>query len=174
MKRKHTGPDEAAQALLRKTYGVDDLGRFVRILKHRRWHIGGIAGTIQANGYRSIGFMGRLDLAHRLMWLYYHGEWPDSDIDHINGNRDDNRISNLRLATRSQNNVNSIVPKNNTSGYKGAYFDKRRGLWYAEIWVYKRKVFLGSYQTSAEAGAAYNAACLLHYGQFAKAESNKS
>lgn len=167
MKRKYIGPDKQGQIELRRLFHIDDLGRLIRLAPSGHCHPGEIAGTIQNNRYRAVSFRGARELAHRLAWLYYYGEWPADDIDHINGNRDDNRISNLRLASRSQNNVNSVVPKNNTSGHKGAYYDKRRGHWVAEIWVYKRKIWLGSFPTTAEAGAAYQGALRLHYGEFA-------
>lgn len=101
------------------------------------------------------------------MWFWVKGYWPKVDIDHKNGNRDDNRIENLRLAVRSENNINSVIPKNNTSGYKGAYLDKRRGRWASEIWVFKRKKFLGYFDSAAEAGKAYAEAAKDFYGEFA-------
>jgi len=65
-------------------------------------------------------------LAHRLAWLLYYGEWPSGDVDHINRNRSDNRISNLRQLNRSQNLLNMDTPL-----LKGIFWDKRRGKWYS-------------------------------------------
>lgn len=136
-----------------------------------RWKAGKTSGHVsKINGYRYIVVERKQHLAHRLAWLLHYGWMPEDgiDIDHINGDRDDNRIENLRLGSRSQNNVNSKTPKNNTSGFKGAYFDKRRGKWAAEIWVFKSKKFLGYYSTPKEAGAAYQTAAQRFYGEFAR------
>ena len=77
-----------------------------------------VAGCV-IKGYRKIGIQGRYFPAHRLAWLIHHGVDPVSDLDHINGDRDDNRIANLRIATQSQNMHNRRADKDNTSGYKG-------------------------------------------------------
>jgi hypothetical protein len=125
------------------------------------------AGTIVENGYRHLRVDGHRALAHRLMWFYVHGYWPRAEVDHINGDRDDNRISNLRLCCRSENNMNSGIPRHNTSGFKGAYFSTRRDHWVAEILVHRTKKYLGSFGSAAEAGAAYQAAAKEFYGDFA-------
>src|ERR1700723_1528017 len=84
-----------------------------------------IAGTPSGRmGYRRIHLFGKSYLAHRLAWLYVHGEWPILCIDHVNGVADDNRIANLRQATNGQNRANSRCNKNNQSGLKGV---SRRG-----------------------------------------------
>lgn len=73
--------------------------------------------------------------AHRLAWAHFYGEWPDLEIDHINLDSYDNRISNLRLATRSQNEQNKRVRKDNNTGFKGVSFDERRNKYVAQIKV---------------------------------------
>lgn len=159
------------QARLKEAYNYDSETGFLtrKVDCGTRWRRGEIVGTIQVNGYRSVSLGSRRFLAHRLIWLYVFGRWPAADIDHINRNRDDNRISNLREATRGQNNINSKVQHNNTSGYKGAYYDRRRKCWYAEIWVNNQKIFLGRYETAANAGAAYLEAAKKYFGEFARA-----
>jgi hypothetical protein len=67
---------------------------------------GSVAGKPHSQGYWTIGYKGKDYLAHRLAWFYVHGEWPATDVDHRHGNKRDNRISKLRLLTRSQNNLN--------------------------------------------------------------------
>lgn len=67
--------------------------------------------------------------AHRLAWLYTNGEWPENDIDHVNGNPVDNRIDNLREATRSQNNYNTKIRTDNNSGHKNVSWHKQRNKW---------------------------------------------
>lgn len=89
-------------------------------------------------------------------------------IDHINGDRFDNRKSNLRICSNAQNIRNSGLRKNNLSGFKGVYFHKRTGKWYSQIRTDKKRLFLGSFETDIQAAIAYNAAALIHHGQFAK------
>src|SRR5436190_3052678 len=87
----------------------------------RRGHVkaGDLAGTSSPDGYRRIFINGKPYLAHRLAWFYIFGEWPETEIDHKNTDHGDNSISNLRKATRSQNEGNKSRRADNTSGYKG-------------------------------------------------------
>lgn len=124
---------------------------------------GSVAGNIMGNGYRYIGINGKRYKASRLIWLMIHGEWPKEIIDHINGDSLDDRLCNLREATESQNRCNVSKYKNNQSGYKGVYFDKRRGKWVAEIKFEKKRKWLGRFKTAELAHQAYvNAAKELH------------
>jgi hypothetical protein len=120
--------------------------------------------------YTLINIRKHLYRAHRLVWLYVHGEWPDNEIDHINGDGTDNRIANLRLATRSQNVGNTRTPKHNTSGFKGAYWNKRAGRWFAQIRHQKKQYHLGHFDTVEEAHAAYAEAARRMRGAFARIE----
>lgn len=72
-------------------------------------------------------------------------------VDHINGNRLDNRKCNLRICTNQENNFNAIARNNNTSGYKGVWFDKTRNKWVSEIKISGRKIFIGRYEDIKEA-----------------------
>lgn len=92
------------------------------------------------------------------------------EIDHINGNPLDNRRSNLRLATRTENARNVKKPKTNTTGYKGVYFRKNSGRYIAIITVNKKQVFLGSYDDPKEAYQAYCDAAKKYFGDFARFE----
>lgn len=130
-----------------------------------RWKSGRVVGTSLRSGYRVISSKGRQILAHRAIWVMVYGVNPDCDIDHINGDKTDNRLANLRLATRGQNNINSLKQRNNTSGHKGTYYDKRRGCWYAEIWVDNQKKYLGRFSTAEEGGEAYLAAAKKYFGE---------
>jgi hypothetical protein len=87
-------------------------------------------------------------------------------IDHIDGQKANNMIENLRLANNSQNHHNLGVRSNNTSGIKGVYFDKARNKWAAETKAKGRKIFLGRYHTKEEAAKAYNEAAKFHHGEF--------
>jgi len=106
--------------------------------------------------------------AHRLAWLYVHGSWPP-EIDHINRNPADNRLRNLRLATRSQNGMNSLR-KNAAPGFRGTSFDVIRNKWRAQIQTTiggKRRYYhLGYFATKEEAVAAYAAAARLLHREF--------
>ena len=100
--------------------------------------------------------------AHRVAWCIYHGDWPDGLIDHMNGVPDDNRISNLRVATHSQNSRNGRISRRNTSGKVGVTFFKRTQKWRAWISVDGRQISLGYHETKDAAIAARLAAEDMH------------
>lgn len=98
--------------------------------------------------------------AHQIIWLWWYGEWPSLQIDHANGDKRDNRLLNLRLATRAQQVFNR--PVRAKSGYKGVI--AKRGKWAASIFINRRRISLGSYASAEEAAAAYLRAAEDHYG----------
>lgn len=118
-------------------------------------------GTITFWGYCAIGYRNKHYTAHRLAWLYIHGEWPDCDIDHINGNRSDNRICNLRAVSRTINNQNrrSITTNKKSNLPLGvSYRGKNRKLkkpYYSSIISNGKKIELGYFITPEEAHEAY-------------------
>lgn len=124
-------------------------------------------GSLDNNGYRRVCFNGKRPLAHRLAWFLYYGEWPTDQIDHINGNKDDNRISNLRLASDFQNMWNRGKPQNNTSGFKGVSWHKQRQKWIALIGVNGVLKYLGYFEDLEKAAAAYQTAAIKYHGEFA-------
>ena len=128
---------------------------------------GDTAGWLAKNGYRIIAFDGARYQTHRLAWLFTNGGWPSGDIDHINGIRDDNRIANLREATRSQNNGNSKRSRRNSSGFKGVSRDARGGF-KAQISKNGVNQFLGRFASAEDAHAAYVKAAQRQWGEFAK------
>ena len=93
-------------------------------------------------------------MAHRLAWFYVYGAWPNGDLDHINGDKLDNRIANLREATRKQNMQNVRQHKHNTSGVKGVAWHSQRNKWRAYIFVDYRQIHLGLFDTKEAAAAA--------------------
>jgi hypothetical protein len=127
---------------------------------------GSIAGTLHCDGYLKFSVDNRLYLAHRLAWLFVYGEWPPNQIDHINGNRADNRIVNLRLATPAENSRNRRRHQNNISGFKGVI--RQRAKWHAQIMVNGRWHRLGGFSTPEEAHAAYCEAAPKFHGEFAR------
>ena len=127
-------------------YGPET-GIFVwKVSPTRSVHVGDVAGTIHHLGYREIKIGGRLYRAHRLAWLYVYGKFPDDQIDHINQDPGDNRITNLRDATASKNQRNARMNKANTSGVMGVCWSKSRKKWYAQITVDGKQKYLGSYK----------------------------
>ena len=89
--------------------------------------------------------------AHRIIWLMVNGKWPDDVIDHINGNRQDNRLWNLRSVTQGENMINMARPSHNTSGFVGVVWDKDRTTWNARITVNNKTINLGRFKTKSEA-----------------------
>lgn len=115
------------------------------------------AGVINSNGYRVVHIQGRREFAHRLAWLLSYKKLPrkgDGHIDHINKNRDDNRLANLRHTTHASNLHNGRTYKNNTTGYRG--ISQNRKKWSASIWVGGKKVNLGTVATKEEAARLFD------------------
>lgn len=127
------------------------------------------AGRLQNFGYRQITLLGRTYVAHRVAWLLYTGRWPRTQIDHINCDPNDNRISNLREASPSQNKANSRKNKNNTTGYKGVRLIKNNR-YRAEIMYNRKRISLGYFDTPEEGHSAYLLAAKKYFGEFARAE----
>jgi hypothetical protein len=116
---------------------------------------GKAAGTyINSWGYRVVGVGKNLQLVHRVIWALWHGAWPGGEIDHINGDKLDNRIQNLRVVDGITNRRNMPMQRNNTSGHVGVCF--KDGKWIARIGAGKRgkRLFLGKFDTIEEAVAA--------------------
>jgi hypothetical protein len=123
--------------------------------------IGDVAGSIHpVKFYRTIRISGKGYMAHRLAWLYVHGDWPKKQIDHINRNRDDNRISNLRDIDGFENMQNRMAQKNSKSGVKGVSWSKRIKRWTAQIEKQGISKHLGVFKTIQEAEAAYLSAAI--------------
>jgi len=121
-------------------------------------------------GYVRLNFCQMRLYGHHAAWMMYYGEVPDRHIDHVNGLRSDNRISNLRLADRTQNACNKRLLDTNTSGVVGVGFDKRRKSWTARIEFRKKRISLGSYASFEDAVNARTQAELYYFGQFSKLE----
>jgi len=109
------------------------------------------AGHITAAGYILIEISGKPFLAHRLVWLYVNGNWPNNQIDHINGIRQDNRIFNLRDVLHKTNGKNTKMPSHNTSGHIGVSFHKKAKKWRAYIKVNQKNLHLGIFNSKADA-----------------------
>jgi hypothetical protein len=150
---------------LKKALRYDpESGNFFWLHTTGRAAAGSVAGTIKPSGYRCIKIGKTNFYAHRLAWLYVHGVWPPDQIDHINCDRDDNRICNLRKATGTQNQGNRR-PKGKRKGITYHRHDKR---WQAQISINGKYTYLGQYSTQEEAFRAYEKAAREHFGEFAR------
>lgn len=146
-----------------------ETGVFVWKIKRKKVNPGDIAGTIKSNGYRNITINRHEYGAHRLAWLYVHGKFPARYIDHINRNKQDNRLVNLREATPQQNTHNRRGDKNSKTGIKGVYFKPKNARRCFESWIMcsGKQHYLGRFKTAEEASVAYQAAATTLHGKFA-------
>lgn len=128
---------------------------------------GSEAGHIDRDSYRKIRIDGLAYTAGHLAWLWMTGNWPTGDIDHKNRSRHDNRWSNLRVGTRSQNIHNAGLRKTNKSGFRGVSWSKEAGKWYASIKVMGKGKNLGFYDTAEAAHQAYMIAANKFFDSFA-------
>lgn len=131
-------------------------GVFTYTRKKGKMGAGKIAGTTNKQGHIEINFNQKKYQAHRVAWLFCNGRWPDGIIDHINRDPKDNRISNLRESTDSDNmhNRDKAHPINKT-GLIGASFRKKTGKWVSQIRVNYKIFHIGVFDTPEEAHMAY-------------------
>lgn len=123
------------------------------------------AGSVDKRGYRTIRINRKFYYCHRLAWLMVTGVWPSGQIDHINENKSDNKFKNFRIASQSENSCNRGANRANTSGFKGV--TKNHSRWMAQIVINRQHIYLGTFDTPADAHAAYREAALNLHGEFA-------
>ncbi|KGV49451.1 HNH endonuclease [Burkholderia pseudomallei] len=128
--------------------------------------LGRIVGTPRADGYLQMKVDGRNYLAHRLAFLYMTGEWPNGFVDHQDGQRSNNRWSNLRVATASENVHNIGLSRSNTSGVKGVSLHKASGKWAAQVSKNGVSYFLGLHTDIKDAAEAVRAKREELHGEF--------
>jgi hypothetical protein len=120
-----------------------------------RWNnTGKVAGYINDRGYRVIELSGKRFKAHRIAWTLFHGKPPVGEIDHINRQKSDNRIDNLRDTNTKGNMQNRGLQKNNTSGHRGVVWHKRDAQWRARIKVNNIQHHLGAFDKFEDAVTA--------------------
>ena len=155
------------QAQVREMFFYADGKLFWRKKTSRKTVVGNEAGTLCKNdGYRQIMINRRIYGTHRLVHLYHHG-WIPEITDHINQNPTDNRIENLRNATRVENAYNCKLRSDNTSGVKGVTWCKNKRKWLARLYADKRCVYLGRFADMQDAIAAVMLARTQYHGAFA-------
>ena len=109
---------------------------------------------VAETGYLHGRILGIGFLAHRVAWAIHSGRWPDHEIDHLNGNRKDNSILNLREVCPAENRKNTRLRSDNTSGACGVYWDKDLRKWRAAIGLSGKTIYIGVYQSKDEAISA--------------------
>ena len=135
-----------------------ETGVIVRKISVSNAKAGSIAGRKAKDGYRQISFQNKYIQAHRIVWLIAYGSLPGGEIDHINGVRDDNRLSNLRDVSRKDNQMNLRVAKSNKSGVTGVVTHKGTGKWQASIQVSGKCIYLGLFDDFSDAVLARTSA----------------
>ena len=136
-----------------------------------RTRIGDVAGGINPDGYRHLKIDEKNYRIHRLIFLYHHGYLtPGMDIDHIDGDKTNNRIENLRQVTKTQNQQNSKMRSTNTSGVKGVSWFNASGKWKAQLLVEKRLIYLGLHDTIEEAEKVIKEAREKYHGEYSRHE----
>ena len=123
--------------------------------------------TSRGRGYLCGQFDGIILQAHRVAWCVYHGEWPEYHLDHINRDRSDNRIANLRVCDYHENNQNRGMLSNNRSGYKGVSWNRRTGSWRVSIRFNGERITMEGFSCPLKAAEAYDALALDLHGEFA-------
>lgn len=144
-----------------------DTGHFIwKKPGSNRARIGGVAGWADGVGYKRIRLAKKDYKVHRLAWFYMTGQWPENQIDHIDGNGFNNSWQNLREATNKQNQENLPLKKTNTSGYRGVYFEKKSKKWIVQIRHNRQSFYWCGFETIEEAAkvaAEKRAELFTHY-----------
>lgn len=146
-----------------------DTGIFTRRKSAPHMPVGAVCGMRHHTGYVMIRVKCFKIPAHRLAWMLVHGEWPKTDVDHIDCDRSNNRFENLRLAFDCGNAQNAKLRRDSTTGFKGVSYFKRNKKWGAGIQAGGVRKFLGLFKSPESAHAAYCSAAALLHGEFARA-----
>ena len=139
------------------------------VRQYNRHHAMDPAGNQLPSGYWRVKYKGRSYLVHRVVWELHNGPIPDGiEIDHKDTDPGNNLITNLRLATRSNNKHNRKIGRNNTSGYKGVSFMKSKNKWRAELRLNSKRIWYEDHVCKETAYAAYCKAAMQYHKDFAR------
>jgi hypothetical protein len=137
-------------------------------IKTARTNIGSVAGTKGSHGYLCFSVFKRQYLVHRLAWMLHHNivlsKWEF--LDHIDRNKLNNKMENLRLATPKDNNGNVPILSTNTSGYRGVSWDKNKNAWACYLWNKNKKKHLGMFPTAEIAAKVYDKHAKEYFGEY--------
>jgi hypothetical protein len=129
-------------------------------------YAGTVAGSMSTQGYIKVGIDYKHFRSHRLAWLLVYGYWPTNEIDHINGDKTDNRIANLREATSQENNRNVGLRKDNSTGITGVSWNKQCRKYMAQIQAGGKLIYIGLFDTLEAAATSRAAAEVFYFGEF--------
>lgn len=148
------------QADIKKQLHYDPLTGIITRVEStaRRVRVGDVAGWVENSGYIRIAISGSRVQAHRIAWIYMTGSWPKDKVDHVNGDRSDNRFSNPREATDEVNQRNAAIRSNNTSGIMGVTLRPESGKWMVRINTNKARLCLGTFSDFFDACCARKSA----------------
>lgn len=159
------------EEIITEAFGYDsESGILVRKFKGGTTRVVGVKNL--GGSYTRVGFNGLEYPAHRLIWWLVHGSLPDRFIDHINGDKTDNRLANLRLATNAENTRNVGMRSHNKSGFKGVSWDKANRRWVAHATLNGRGYTLGRHSTREAAAQAYRNFAKQHHGEFYREQNS--
>ena len=143
-----------------------ETGEFTRNKSAWSKKVGERAHSLDAYGYVKVRISRKAYFAHRLAWLFVYGEEPNGLVDHIDCDKTNNRISNLRVCNHSENKFNRPAPRTNTSGVKGVSWSKRWGKWMAYISINNKSKKIGGFDSIDDAAAAYQKVAKELHGTF--------
>lgn len=156
------------QDLLQALFSYQPDGQLLRkVTTNPRAPAHGYSGSPNKAGYLRTRVLGKLYYNHHLVWFLHHGSWP-SALDHINGNRADNRLENLRICNQQQNMRNATKRADSKTGVKGVGWREDKQKYRARIVVNGKEICLGHFVTLDEARSAVQAARTTHHGEFAR------
>lgn len=159
--------NELTQKQVQSLFTYKDGNLYWKIKKSQRIKIGDKAGSLnKVTGYYSLVINGKRYYNHRLIYLYHYGFLPKY-IDHIDNDKSNNLIENLRSVTQSQNLMNSKSAKNSSSKYKGVYYHKKAKKWVAQIHIDGKLKYLGIFKSEIDAALTYNKVAIEYFDEYA-------